>query len=433
MGVDLHFHAQQEKGPRILQRPVDVLVVGGGPAGMMAAIAAAQNGAAVALVERLPRPGTKLVATGGGRCNLTNALVKTDYLARFGRQGKFMRPALDVLDAPSLRHFFTLLGIETHCVDGLHVFPVSESAVDIRDALLACCLNLPIAIHTASAATALTNHDGAITGVETAEGPLQAPRVILAAGGCAWPGLGSNGSGFVLAQTVGHTVVRPVPALVPLVTEEGWPRRCAGIVIPGARIRIDLPKASRAGVTGDLLFTHRGLSGPAALDLSGDVARLLTETGKPVPVRLHLTPENDVEAWSSTIAAWRTEHPRRLVKNLVALLLPHSLADAVCAETGSGADLHAAELPRATQRRLAEWLSGIVVHIVDTEGFNKAMVSAGGVSLREINPRTLESRLVRGLYFAGEILDIDGPCGGYNLQWAFSSGMLAGKSAAQSL
>ena len=416
-----------------MQRPVDVLVVGGGPAGLMAAIAVAQTGAHAALVERLPRPGTKLVATGGGRCNLTNTLSKMDFLARFGKQGRFMRPALDVLDAPGLRQFFTSLGIETHCSDGFHVFPASESAVDIRDSLLAHCVSSRIDVCTSTEITTLTISDGAIMGVETTDGSLRAPRVILAAGGCAWPGLGSNGSGFSLAQGAGHAIVRPVPALVPLVTEQTWPRRCAGIVSPAARIRIDLPKASRAGITGDLLFTHRGLSGPAALDLSGEVARLLTETGKPVPVRLHLTHETNVEAWTTTIAAWRTEHPRRLVKNLVSMVFPHSLADAVCAETGIGPDLHAAELPRATQRCLAEWLAGVTVRVVETEGFNKAMVSAGGVSLREVDPRTLQSRLVRGLYFAGEILDIDGPCGGYNLQWAFSSGMLAGQSAAQSL
>jgi predicted Rossmann fold flavoprotein len=180
-----------------------------------------------------------------------------------------------------------------------------------------------------------------------------------------------------------------------------------------------------------LLFTHHGLSGPVALDASGAVARLLEETGKPVPVRLHLTPETNAEAWSSALGAWRTTHPRRLVRSLVSLHLPHSLAEAACAETGVGGDLRAAELPRETQRRLAEWLAGVTVDIVGTEGFNRAMVSAGGVSLREVDPRTLESRLVRGLYFAGEVLDVDGPCGGYNLQWAFSSGKLAGESAAR--
>ncbi len=416
-----------------MQLPVDLLVVGAGPAGLMAAITAAQAGSRVALVERLPRPGTKLVATGGGRCNLTNKLSKGDYLASFGRQGKFMRPALDRLDAPGLLAFFQSLGVKTHCADGFHVFPVSESAVEIRDALLSRCRELGIEVLPSANVTALKVQDGTIGGIETAQGPLEAARGILAAGGCAWPALGSNGSGFALAQAVGHSVASPVPALVPLVTQQKWLRHCAGIAIPGARVRIDLPKASKAGITGDLLFTHRGLSGPAALDLSGEIARHLAETGKPVPLCLHLTPETNVEAWSAAIGKWRTEHPRKLVRNLVSLHLPHSLAEALCAETDVGDDLRAAELPRITQRRLAEGLAGIRVEIVETEGFNKAMVSAGGVALREVNPRTLESHIVRGLYFAGEVLDIDGPCGGYNLQWAFSSGMLAGESAAQSL
>ena len=416
-----------------MKPPVGVLVVGGGPAGLMAAVTAAQTGASVVLVERLPRPGTKLVATGGGRCNLTNRLSKEDCLARFGKQGRFMRTALDTLDAAGLRAFFSSIGVETHCTDRFHVFPVSESAVDVRDALLACCHTLRIEVHAAAAVTALTTCEGGVTGVETSGGPLRALTVILAAGGCAWPALGSNGSGFALAEDAGHAVVPPVPALVPLVTQQSWPHRCAGIVIPAALLQISLPKKPRTTVTGDLLFTHRGLSGPAALDLSGEVARHLAETGKPVPVRVHMTPETRAETWSETIGAWRTGHPRRLVRNLVSLQLPHSLADVACAETGISADLRAAELPRVTQRRLAEWFSGVIVDIVDTEGFKKAMVSAGGVSTREVNPRTMESRLVKGLFFAGEILDIDGPCGGYNLQWAFSSGMLAGKSAAQTL
>lgn len=410
----------------------DILVVGGGPAGLVAAIAAAQSGARVVVVERLTRPGTKLAATGGGRCNLTNLLPTADYLARFGKQGRFMRPALDALDAKGLRAFFHRLGVETHSADGLHVFPVSESAVEVRNALLARCTELGVESRTGTDVKGLTVRDGSIHGVETSQEPMDAPRVILCAGGCAWPVLGSNGSGFTLAQSVGHSIIPPVPALVPLATRQKWPRHCAGITIPNARLRIDLPKASRSGITGDLLFTHHGLSGPAALDLSGEVARQLAETGKPVPLRMHLTPETNLENWSAAIGAWRTEHPRRLVRNLVALHLPHSLAEAACAETDVGAELRAAELPRTTQRRLAEWLAGVPLDIVRTEGFDKAMVCAGGVSLREVDPRTLESRLVRGLHFAGEILDVDGPCGGYNLQWAFSSGMLAGQSAAQS-
>ncbi len=409
----------------------DIVVVGGGPAGLMAAVAAAESGAQVVVLERLSRPGNKLVATGGGRCNLTNTLDTAEYLARFGKQGNFMRPALAGLNAPGLLAFFKSLGVETHCADGFHYFPVSESAVQIRDVLTARCRAMGVDIRTGAEALSLRVEEGRIRGIETNSGLVEVSAVILAAGGCAWPELGSNGSGFELARTAGHSIVPPVPALVPLVTRQDWPRRCAGIVVQGARLRIDLPKASRTGMTGDLLFTHRGLSGPAALDLSGEIARRMEDSGQPLPLRLHLTNEQSPEVWSGRINGWRTEHPKRLVRNLVSEQLPHSLAEAACGETGIGAELRAADLPKTTARALADWLAGVVVEITGTEGFNRAMVCAGGVSTREADPKTLQSKVAAGLFFAGEVLDIDGPCGGYNLQWAFSSGRLAGRSAAE--
>ena len=408
-----------------------VLVVGGGPAGLMAAIAAATAGARTAVLERMPMPGAKLVATGGGRCNLTNALSAGEFLERFGKGGKFIRPAIERLDSTALRSFFQSLGVNTRCTDGFHYFPVSESAAEVRDALLKRCNALGVEMFFEEDAFGLILHENSVRGVETSQGRLDATRIVLAAGGCAWPTLGSNGSGFTIAQAAGHTIISPCPALVPLVTRQDWPRTCTGIVIPDARIRVELPKASRAGVRGDLLFTHRGLSGPVVLDLSADVARHLAETGTPVPIRLYLTPETNPETWNAKIAAWRAEHPRRLFRNFVAAQLPHTLAEAVCSETGIPDDLRAADLTRVVQRRLADWLSGVTVDILRTEGFGKAMATSGGVSLREIEPRTLQSRIVKGLYFAGEILDVAGPCGGYNLQWAFSSGHLAGQCAAR--
>ncbi|NQU44443.1 NAD(P)/FAD-dependent oxidoreductase [bacterium] len=413
-----------------MSEQTDILVVGGGPAGLMSAITAAEAGARVALLERLAREGTKLAATGGGRCNLTNTLATPEFLERFGKRGKFMRPAFAALSPTALRDFLLSLGVKTHTTDGFHVFPVSESALEIRDALSARCRELGVQVQSRMEAQALLFEDMVLRGVETPQGHMHASKVILAAGGCAWPGLGSNGSGFEMARAAGHTIVRPVPALVPLVTRQKWPRRCTGIVIPAARLRIDLPKAPRAGVSGDLLFTHRGLSGPVALDLSGEIARHLADDGKPVPLRLHLTDESNPEAWAARIAAWTSAHPRRQIRSLVAEHLPRAVADEFCSEAGVADDLRAAYLPRPTALRLAEALAGIRVDVAGTEGFEKGMVSSGGITTREIDPVTLQSRLVEGLYFAGEILDVDGPCGGFNLQWAFSSGRLAGHAAA---
>jgi predicted Rossmann fold flavoprotein len=407
-----------------------IWIVGAGPAGMMAAISAARTGAAqVTLFERMDRPGVKLLATGGGRCNLTNSLPTQEFLARFPRGSKFLRPALAALDSRGLLRFFEELGVRCHSEDGFHYFPTSESAASVRDALLGELRRLGVRIVCRAEIASLWISEGRLRGLRTTSGEIPGDRVVLAAGGKAYPVLGSNGSGYALAREAGHEIIAPAPALVPLLTRESWPGRCTGIVIPGARLRIDLPKHSRHGVTGDLLFTHRGISGPAALDISGEVAELLQERDT-VPMRVHLTRESSVEAWLPRLAKWRESRARKLLRSVVAETLPAALADALCAEAGIEPDLRAAHVTRPQCLRLAELLAAAPLTIAATEGFEKAMVTRGGVNLRQVDPCTLQSRLLPGLFLAGEVLDVDGPCGGYNLQWAFSSGYLAGRAAA---
>jgi hypothetical protein len=407
-----------------------VLIVGAGPAGMMAAISAARAGARVTLFERMDRPGVKLLATGGGRCNLTNTLAPEAFLERFGRHGKFLRPALAALDQRALLDFFNQLGVRFHAEDGLHYFPASESAASVRDALLAELRRLGVPIVCRAESLSLWISKGQLRGLRTRSGDVPGDCAVLAAGGKAWPSLGSDGSGYALATEAGHEIITPVPALVPLVTREKWPTRCAGIVSPGARLRIDLPKHSRQGVQGDLLFTHRGISGPAALDISGEVSGLLMKRDK-VPLRVHLTDEPSVEVWLSRLRKWRENRPKKFLRSLVAEVLPAALSEALCEEAGVEPDLRAAHVTRPQCLGLAGLLAAAPLTITATEGFDKAMVTRGGVNLRQVDPHRLESRLLAGLYFAGEILDLDGPCGGFNLQWAFSSGFLAGLSTAE--
>ncbi|HRU05206.1 MAG TPA: NAD(P)/FAD-dependent oxidoreductase [Candidatus Brocadiia bacterium] len=407
-----------------------IVVVGAGPAGMTAAIAASRAGARVVVCEQLSRPGRKLLATGGGRCNLTNTGSEADFVAAFGRQGRFILPALRAFGPEALRRFLRDLSVPTRVADGFHVFPVSNRAGDVLNALLGECGRLGVDVRTGARVSGVRIADGMVSGVETKGGVLAASAVVLATGGMSYPELGGTGGGYALAEQAGHRIVTPTPAAVALKTAEAWPGQCAGIVIEDARVRIALPRQRGAERRGALLFTREGVSGPAALDISGAVSELLLKR-ESVPLRISLAPEMSAEDWARRFAAWRQDKGGKHVANLVSERLPRRLADALCQLAGDAGGVKLAELDSARRDALARLLAETPVTITATAGFAAAIVTRGGVALKDVNPETLESRLAAGLFFAGEALDLDGPCGGYNLQWAFSSGWLAGASAAR--
>ena len=405
-------------------------VVGGGPAGLMAAIAAAERGRRVVVIEQLDRPGAKLLASGGGRCNLTSTLAPADFIARFGRQGRFSKPALEAFGAADLRRWLDTLGVATHAPAGAsHVYPVSNSAVTVQIALWRRAKRLGVAVRLATRASRLCIEQGAVRSLETSRGRVAASRVILASGGRGYPALGGSAIGYDLARQAGHTVTDLVPALVPLIIREAWVRGCAGISLP-ARVWIDLPRQPHAGAAGDVLFTHRGLSGPAVLDLSGDVSALL-ERREAVPLRLDLSPGQVAAEWLALFDAWERSAGLKKFAGLLDDRLPRRLAAALCGLAEIAPGRRPSQVSRAARRRLANFVVALPLTATATEGWPRAMVTRGGVSLREVESRTLASRRLVGLYFAGEILDLDGPSGGFNLQWAFSSGYLAGRASAE--
>jgi len=269
---------------------------------------------------------------------------------------------------------------------------------------------------------------GHVTGILTSRGTESAARVVLAAGGASYPSLGGGESGFRLARLAGHTVVPLCPALVPLVTRETWPATLAGVALP--RVTVSLAcqgEAPRGAATGSLLFTHKGISGPAVLDISGRVSAALM-TRASVGVMIDLSPDRTIEAWQGHIEKSRKEHGARTVLSMLAEKLPVALAKVVLDRAGVPSAASVARLSREQSRKLIMLIKNLPLTIVGTEGFGKAMVTKGGVSLAEVCPKTLESKRVGGLFFAGEILDVDAPCGGFNLQWAFSSGFLAAQN-----
>ncbi|MFA5206441.1 MAG: aminoacetone oxidase family FAD-binding enzyme, partial [Lentisphaeria bacterium] len=379
-----------------------------------------------------PRPGLKLLASGGGRCNLGNVLEPAAFMARFGRDGRFLAPALQAFPPAAQRRWFAAHGVPVHAADGFHYFPVAESARVVLDALLAEARRLQVRFLFETPVRALLRDPAAgnrVCGVQTAAGELRADAVVLAAGGLGYPGLGGGAAGLELARAAGHSVVPPVPGLAPLPVTEPWVAECAGVVLNPARLRIALPGFPKAGIAGELLFTHQGLSGPVALDLSAAVAQALAGHPAGVPLQIAIRPDWDAAAWQAQLEHWRTHDGRKSLANLVDRLLPASLAGVVARLAGV-ATLTAARLDRAARDRLVALLTALPVTVVRPAGWDRAMVMAGGVSRRETDPETLESRWVPGLYLAGELLDVDGPCGGFNLTWAFASGRLAGRAAA---
>ncbi|MBU1694588.1 MAG: NAD(P)/FAD-dependent oxidoreductase [Verrucomicrobia bacterium] len=414
---------------REIDRTCDVAIVGGGTAGLTAALAAVKGGGRVIIYEKMARPGLRLMASGGGRCNLSNTLDAESFMARFGRRGRFIQPALAALDSKALRQMLKRLGVPTFSPDGLHVYPVSESGADVQRALMQASIRSGVCIHVDCAVTALVLRGRRLAGLETTRGVIRCPRVIVATGGLSYVPLGGGESGYELARQAGHVIAPPRPALVPLITREKWPASCAGATLPEVELRL-APKGTHTVTTrGALLFTHRGLSGPAALDLSGAVSDRLQDGG-PVPAFLNLSPGLRPVDWIKRLDEWPQAGGRRMVLKWLDGFLPRSVAEALIGVAGLPRDLTAARLSRTQRKALGDHLAAWPLTLTGTEGFEHAMVTRGGVRLEEINPRTLESRRVSGLYFAGEVVDLDGPCGGFNLQWAFSSGHLAGLAAA---
>lgn len=407
----------------------DAVVIGAGPAGLTAAIAAARSGLSVTVLERMARPGLKLLASGGGRCNLTNTLPAEAFMAAFGRHGRFMQDALRALDAEGLRRFLGELGVPTVREGATGIYPASGSARTVLEALLRECRRLGVRICAGEQAAELRVADGAVAGVVTPDGPITARSVVLAAGGRGYPALGGTDAGYRLAAMAGHAIVPPTPANVPLLTEEAWPGTLAGVSLPDVEVRIALKGYPRAGVRGAMLFTHRGLSGPAILDVSGDVAEALRGGGS-VPLTLRFA-AGAADSPDALAARWHAAAGRRAVATQLREVVPDSLGRALCGLAGLDPAARADQAGREPTHRLLGLLWACPLAVRATEGFTRAMVTRGGVALSEVAPATLASRLVRGLFLAGEVLDLDGPCGGFNLQWAFASGHLAGTAAAR--
>lgn len=403
----------------------DLIVIGSGAAGMMAAIRAARDDRSVLLLEKLSEIGAKLKATGGGRCNLTNTLDSDTFMESFGREGRFMTPALGAMDHQALISFFEQIGVDCHAPDGFHVFPLTHSAKTIIHALAEEMNRLGVEVLSSQKVERLLYDKEQITGVATKREDFYSPSVIIATGGQGYPMLGAEGDGYALGKSVGHSVTALYPAMMPLKTREKWVASCRADTIPKVKLIVNIKKYRKLQATGDLIFTKDGIRGPVVLDLSREITPILSRLGE-VPLLMNLTRGMNEEQIRVHIQSELAQNPHRDTITLLQTLLPERLAMVLSTLAELEPTLGWSRLPGINRDRLIKLLAWTPLTITGHDGFRMAMITRGGISLKEIDPETMQSKKLKGLYFCGEVVNLDGPCGGYNLQWSFSSGYLAG-------
>ncbi len=430
-----------------------VIVIGAGAGGMMSAIISAREGKRVLLLEKLPKIGAKLKATGGGRCNLTNTLPHEEFIASFGREGRFMSHAIDRFDAQKLQLFFKEIGVETHIPDGFRVFPVGHNSSTIINALKAEMDRLDIEVLCSKKVTKLLYEDNKIRGVRT-ESEASAPnktklkpsvtmnqeslytescniknfyanKVIIATGGMGYPLLGAEGDGYSLAQSVGHTTTTLYPAMMPLKTKERWVENCRADTIAKVELRVDIKKYRKLHAKGDLIFTKNGIRGPVVLDFSREITPLLSKIDE-VPLLMNLTKGMNEEQIRVHFKKELQKNQNHTTLSLVETLLPTPISIELCHLAKAPTKSTLGKLSPQAKDKLIKLLAWTPLTINGHDGFKMAMITRGGIPLKEIDPKTMQSRIIEGLYFCGEVMNLDGPCGGYNLQWSFASGYLAG-------
>lgn len=407
-----------------------VIVIGAGAAGLMAAGQAASAGAEVMVLEKNDRPGRKLLITGKGRCNITNTEQMPEFLKYIPGNGQFLYSSLSKFDNNDLISLLNETGLETKVERGGRVFPVSDKAADVVETLVNFCLSRGVKFKYSVRVEDITVSEGQVVSVRIQDGQdYPCDSVIVATGGASYPGTGSTGDGYTFARRLGHTVVELKPALVPLEAREEWVKELQGLALKNVEVTAFQNEKKVASEFGEMLFTHFGVSGPIILTMSGAITPVL-ESGTAVNLKLNLKPALTQEQLDSRIQRDFTKYARKQFQNALNELLPKSLIPVIINLSQIEPEKPVHQVTREERLKLVDIIQSLKLTITRPRPIREAIVTKGGVSVKEINPKTMESKLVKGLYFAGEVVDVDAYTGGFNLQAAFSMGYTAGINAA---
>ena len=417
----------------------DVIVIGAGPAGMTAAVAAAEQGARVLILERNEKAGRKLAITGKGRCNLTNTADERAAQEQMVSNPKFVLSAMHRYSHTDVMERFEALGVPLKVERGGRVFPQSDRAFDIVDALVKDCRTHGVRMYFGQAVTGISRIEKGFC-VETEKEHFEGRTVILATGGITYPSTGSTGFGYQVAKALGHTTVSAFGGLVPLETKESWPGSLMGLSLRNVGVKVTQNGKTLCSDFGEMLFTHFGISGPVVLSTSSRLRPYLRKQGAdsysqaaPMIFHIDLKPALDMETMERRVTRDLEKYAKKQLIHAMEDLLPKSLIPVVIKEAGLEEQMRTDTLSKAKIRALAATLKDLPLTIKDTRPVTEAIITQGGVSVKEIDPKTMESKIVPGFFFAGEVIDVDALTGGFNLQIAFSTGRAAGLAAGSAI
>jgi len=409
----------------------DAVIVGAGPAGLIAAGLIGKYGYKVCILEKNEQSGLKLRITGKGRCNITNNRSKNEFIQAYGKNGKFLYSAFSVFFRDELLDFFrNTLNIHVTEERGGRIFPQSQNAHEIADKLTRWVQEQGVDIFYGHRCISLNKTKDELIYIQvTCENkPLefQTKTVLLATGGKSYPGTGSTGDGYVLAKNLGHSIIPPIPALVPLITRDGDNYELKGLSIKNCLITVLTNDKKSDQLFGEFLFTHFGVSGPVVLTLSKKIVESL-DKGAQILLHIDFKPALDENTLDKRLIREFSIHSNKFLKNILKFIIPEALGPVCLSQTGVSGDFPCHSITSADRKKIGRWLKNFVLPISGYRSIDEAIVTAGGISLKEVEPATMQSKITPHVYFAGEILDLDGDTGGYNLQAAFSTGWCAAK------
>lgn len=403
-----------------------VVVIGGGAAGLMAAVIAGREGAKVTLLEKMNYVGKKMGITGKGRCNITNACDMSDFIKNTPGNGKFLYGAYERFTNEDLLQLLHDAGLETKVERGGRVFPASDSALDVRNTFMKLMKHYGVDVHLEEPVKKLLVDDGVVTGVVTDKETYHADAVVIATGGKSYPATGSTGDGYILAAQVGHKITDIRPSLVPIVTEEPWVKDLMGLSLRNVELSVVAKNKVQAKMFGEMMFTHFGITGPIVLSLSHTVGKLMRKKNiGTIGLDINLKPALSPETLDKRLQKDFDLYSKKQLINGMKNLLPSRLIPLIIELAGIDPQKPINQISKEERQQIGYMLQHMPLTVKGLRPVEEAIVTAGGISLKEFNPKTMESKLVKGLYGAGEVLDIDAFTGGYNLQAAFSTGYVA--------